>query len=94
LYSNEKEMTWDNVNITNKIMFLRKLVLNDIDYKSGDEYILDALITGSQNTYSGDIGFEVQSHHIVYMKRTWDSTVVNQKDDSVVNEIKNKIEKY
>jgi hypothetical protein len=94
LYSNEKEMKWDNVNITNKIMFLRKLVLNDIDYKSGDEYILDALITGSQNTYSGDIGFEVQSHHIVYMKRTWDSTVVNQKDDSVVNEIKNKINKF
>jgi hypothetical protein len=94
LYSNEKEMKWDNVNITNKIMFLRKLVLNDIDYKSGDEYILDALITGSQNTYSGDIGVEVQSHHIVYMKRKWDSTVVNQKDDSVVNEIKNKINKF
>lgn len=94
MYSNENEMTWDNVNITNKIMFLRKLVLNDIDYKSGDEYILDALITGSQNTYSGDIGFEVQSHHITYMKRTWDSTVVNQKDDSVVNEIKNKINKF
>ena len=94
MYSNENEMKWDNVNITNKIMFLRKLVLNDIDYKSGDEYILDALITGSQNTYSGDIGFEVQSHHIEYMKRTWDSTVVNQKDDSVVNEIKNKINKF
>jgi len=87
-------MKWDNVNITNKIMFLRKLVLNDINYKSGDEYILDALITGSQNTYSGDIGFEVQLHHIAYMKRKWDSTVVNQKDDSVVNEIKNKINKF
>ena len=42
MYSNENEMIWDNVNITNKIMFLRKLILNDIDYKSGDEYILDA----------------------------------------------------
>jgi hypothetical protein len=94
LYSNEKEMKWDNVNITNKIIFLRELILNDIDYKRGDEYILDALITGSQNTYSGDIGFEVQSHHIAYMKRTWDSTVVNQKDDSIVNEIKNKINKF
>ena len=87
-------MKWDNVNITNKIMFLRKLVLNDIDYKSGDEYILDALITGSQNTFSGDMGFVVQSHHTEYMKRKWDSTIVNQKDDSVVNEIKNKINKF
>lgn len=94
MYSNENEMIWDNVNITNKIMFLRKLILNDIDYKSGDEYILDALITGSQNTFSGDMGFEVQSHHIEYMKRKWDSTIVNQKDDSVVEKIKQKINKF
>jgi hypothetical protein len=87
-------MTWDTVNITNKIIFLRELVLNDVDYKRGDEYILDALITGSQNTFSGDMGFVVQPHHTEYMKRKWDSTIVNQKDDSVVNEIKNKINKF
>ena len=87
-------MKWDNVNITNKIIFLRELVLNDVDYKRGDEYILDALITGSQNTFSGDMGFVVQPHHTEYMKRKWDSTIVNQKDDSVVNEIKNKINKF
>ena len=87
-------MTWDNVNITNKIIFLRELVLNDVDYKRGDEYILDALITGSQNTFSGDMGFVVQSHNTEYMKRKWDSTIVNQKDYSVVNEIKNKINKF
>ena len=87
-------MTWDTVNITNKIIFLRELVLNDVDYKRGDEYILDALITGSQNTFSGDMGFVVQPHHTEYMKRKWDSTIVNQKDDSVVEKIKQKINKF
>ena len=40
------------------------------------------------------MGFEVQSHHIEYMKRKWDSTIVNQKDNSVVEKIKQKINKF
>ena len=60
-------------------------------FDKGDLYIVDALITGSQNKFSGDMGFQISSNHMDYMKRCWNTAVENQSDDSVVEKIKQKI---
>ena len=87
-------MKWDKVHITDKIHYLKELMMNVPNYKESDTYIVDALITGSQNTFSGDIGFTVQSRHIDYMRGMWNIAIDNQKDDSVIKKIKEKINKF
>lgn len=81
-------MNWDSVHTTDKIHFLKKLVMNSTKYKEGDEYIINALITGSQNTFSGDMGFEVQPHHMKFMRDTWNEHINCQKDDRIIEQIK------
>ena len=81
-------MNWDSVNITDKIHFLKKLVMNSTKYKEGDEYIINALITGSQNTFSGEMGFDVQPHHMRFMRDAWNEHIDSQKDDRIIEQIK------
>lgn len=88
-------MRWETVHITDKIHYLKELMMNTEPhtFDKGDLYIVDALITGSQNRFSGDMGFDVTDDHMNYMKRCWNTAVENQSDDSVVEKIKQKINK-
>ena len=61
-------MKWDSINISDKIHYLKDVVMNSTKYQKGDEYIINALITGSQNTFSGDMGFDIQPHHMKFME--------------------------
>ena len=83
-------MKWETVHITDKILYLKKVLLNSTEYKDKDEYIVDALITGSRNTFSGEMGFEIEQHHLYYMRELWDKHIVTQKDNSVINELREK----
>jgi hypothetical protein len=80
-------MKWDSVNITDKILYLKKLMENTEGVDVGDIYIVRALITGSQNTFSGEMGFEIQPHHIEFMRKLWNTAIENQIDDSIVTTI-------
>jgi len=82
-------MKWDTVHISDKIHYLKDVLINSTKYKNGDEYILDALITGSNNTFSGDVGFEIMPHHTRFMRKLWDKHIVTQKDNTIINKIKN-----
>jgi len=83
-------MKWDSVNITDKILYLKKLMENTEGVDTGDMYIVQALATGSLNTRDVDdeYGFEIQPHHIEFMRKLWNTSIENQRDDSVVNSIK------
>lgn len=88
-------MKWDSVHITDKIYYLKELMDNTTNVFSDSEYhIVNALITGSQNRYSGDMGFTIQPHHTDYMRTIWDNAIKNQKNDSVVFKIKKNINKF
>ena len=89
-------MRWETVHITDKIHYLKELMMNTEPhtFDKGDLYIVNALITGSQNKFSGDMGFEVTDDHMNYMKRCWNTAVENQSHDSVVEKIKQKINKF
>jgi len=89
-------MRWENVNLTDKIHYLKELMMNTPlhTFYGDDLYIVDTLITGSQNRFSGDMGFNVTDDHMNYMKRCWDTAIANQIDDSVVENIKQKINKF
>jgi hypothetical protein len=89
-------MKWETVHITDKIHYLKELMMNTEPhtFDNGDLYIVDALITGSQNRFSGDMGFNVTDDHMNYMKRCWNTAVENQINDSVVEKIKQKINKF
>jgi hypothetical protein len=80
-------MKWDSVNITDKIHYLKRLLENSSNVEEGDIYIVRALITGSQNTFSGEMGFEIQPHHIIFMRKLWNTAIENQIDDSIVTTI-------
>jgi hypothetical protein len=95
LYSNVLKMKWDSVNITDKIHYLKELMVNTTGtFDNGHYNIVNALITGSQNTYSGDMGFTIKEHHTSYMKSLWNTAIENQIDDSVVFKIKKNINKF
>jgi hypothetical protein len=95
LYSNVLKMKWDSVNITDKIHYLKELMGNTTGtFDNGHYNIVNALITGSQNTYSGDMGFTIKEHHTSYMKSLWNTAIENQIDDSVVFKIKKNINKF
>ena len=87
-------MKWDTIHITDKIHYLKELMMNTTKFDDSDIYIVNALITGSQNTFSGDMGFEVQKHHMDYMRDVWNDSIQNQKDDSVIKKIKQQINKF
>ena len=88
-------MKWDSVNITDKIHYLKELMVNTTGTFDNAHYnIVNALITGSQNTYSGDMGFTIKEHHTSYMKSLWNTAIENQIDDSVVFKIKKNINKF
>jgi len=81
-------VNWDYVHISDKIHWLKDVLMNSTEYKDGDEYIINALITGSQNTFSGDMGFDIQPHHMKFMRELWDKHIQSQKDDDVIDKIK------
>lgn len=95
MYSNVLKMKWDSVNITDKIHYLKELMVNTKGtFNDGEYHIVNALITGSQNRYSGDMGFTIKEHHTNYMRGLWNTAIENQIDDSVVFKIKKNINKF
>jgi|TARA_B100000900_G_scaffold32222_1_gene24414 hypothetical protein len=83
-------MNWDSVHISDKIHWLKDVVMNSTTYKDGDELIINALITGSQNTFSGEMGFDIQPHHMKFMRELWDEHIETQKDDSIIIKLREK----
>ena len=81
-------MKWEAVNISDKIVYLKDVVMNSTNYQDGDEFIINALITGSNNTFSGEIGFNIKPHHMKFMRELWDKHIETQIDNKVVNKIK------
>ncbi len=84
------KMNWDSVHISDKIHWLKDVVMNSTTYKDGDELIINALITGSQNTFSGEMGFDIQPHHMKFMRELWDEHIETQKDDSIIIKLREK----
>lgn len=84
------KLSWENVSLQIKILFLKDLMLNSEDgnFDNSDIHIVDALITGSVNIQSGDMGFNFEKHHMLYMKSAWELSIKSQKDDSVTEPIK------
>ena len=64
--------------------------MNSTKYKDGDELIINALITGSQNTFSGEMGFSIQPHHMKFMRELWDEHIETQKDNSIIIKLREK----
>lgn len=83
-------MKWESVHISDKIHWLKDVVMNSTTYKEGDETIINALITGSNNTFSGDMGFEIQPHHMKFMRELWDEHIDTQKDNSIIVKLREK----
>ena len=83
-------MNWDSVHISDKIHWLKDVLMNSTEYKEGDEYIVNALITGSQNTFSGEMGFSIQPHHMKFMREMWDEHIQTQKDNSIILKLREK----
>lgn len=83
-------MNWDSVHISDKIHWLKDVLMNSTKYKDGDEYIVNALITGSQNTFSGEMGFDIQPHHMKFMRELWDKHIETQKDNSIIIKLREK----
>ena len=83
-------MNWDSVHISDKIHWLKDVLMNSTKYKDGDEYIVNALITGSQNTFSGEMGFKIQPHHMKFMRELWDEHIETQKDNSIILKLREK----
>lgn len=83
------KLSWDLVSLQTKILFLKNLMGNCVDgtFDNSDLNIVDALITGSYNNYSGDMRFEIQDYHMMYMKSAWELAIKSQKDDSVTNSV-------
>ena len=88
-------MKWETVDINDKINYLKELMINsDSDmFDKSDIHIINALITGSQNKFSGDIGFTITTDHINYMRKCWDIAIETQTNSSVINKIKKQINK-
>jgi hypothetical protein len=80
-------LQWDKVHLSYKIEFLKKLLVNSSIYTISAENIINALIAGSQNNHTGDMSFSMESHHIEYMRNLWDTAIINQNDNTVIDEI-------
>jgi hypothetical protein len=83
-------MKWESVHISDKIHWLKDVVMNSTTYKKGDETIINALITGSNNTFSGEMGFDIQPHHMKFMRELWDEHIDTQKDNSIILKLREK----
>jgi len=83
-------VNWDSVHISDKIHWLKDVLMNSTEYKDGDEHIINALITGSQNTFSGEMGFSIQPHHMKFMRELWDEHIETQKDNSIILKLREK----
>ena len=83
-------MKWESVHISDKIHWLKDVLMNSTTYQKGDEHIINALITGSKNTFSGEMGFEIQPHHMKYMRELWDENIDTQKDNSIIDKLREK----
>ena len=83
-------MNWNTIDITDKIFYLKDLMANATDstFDASQFQIVDALITGSKNTYSGDVGFTMKPHHFKYMNTLWDTATKSQINDSIMKLIK------
>ena len=83
------KLSWDLVSLQTKILFLKNLMGNCVDgtFDNSDLNIVDALITGSTNQFRGELGFNIEQHHMFYMKSAWELAVKSQKDDSVTNSV-------
>ena len=86
-------MKWDTVHISDKIEYLKEILSNSTEYDEVglDIIIVNALITGSKNTFDGDLGFEMNDEHITWMRNLWNTHIITQKDESVINTIKLKL---
>ena len=82
-------MNWDSVHISDKIHWLKDVLMNSTEYKEGDEYIVNSLITGSQNTFSGEMGFNIEPH-MKFMREMWDEHIQTQKDNSIILKLREK----
>jgi len=84
------KLSWDSVTLVNRIRFLKTLALNSTKgtFNSNDMCVIDALITGSMNNYSGDMKFNIEPHHMVYLQSAWNLAVSNQKNNVVLDSIK------
>ena len=83
-------MKWDNVHISDKIHWLKDVLMNSTTYEDGDELIINALITGSQNTFSGEMGFDIQPHHMKFMRDLWNEHIETQRDNSIIIKLREK----
>lgn len=93
-------MTWDSINISNKIIYLKALLLNSTTYKDKSEYQLNALITGSYNDYDtydidddDGLSFRIDDDDIRYMKELWNDVIDCQVDNYVIDQIKYELNK-
>ena len=84
-------MDWENIHLGTRIRFLRLLLENSTLDGNMHFQTLNALITGSHNTYSGDMSFEFSNHHYKYLRNLWDDTIKHQKDNTVINNIKSAV---
>lgn len=89
-------MMWESIEITDKIVYLKKLIENSKEstIDEGDIQIVNALITGSLNTFDGEMGFDIQPHHMRFMKKLWDKAIKTQNDNSIISAIKKRTMKY
>ena len=83
-------MKWEAVHISDKIHWLKDVVMNSTNYKDGDEFIINALITGSNNTFSGEMGFDIKPHHMKFMRELWNEHIETQKDNSIILKLREK----
>ena len=84
-------MDWEGIHLGTRIRFLRLLLENSTLDGNMHFQTLNALITGSHNTYSGDMSFEFSNHHYKYLRDLLDDTIKHQKDDTVINNIKSAV---
>jgi hypothetical protein len=88
-------MGWENISLSYKILYLKELMQNCSDgtFNKSDIYTVDALITGSRNTYSGELSFEFSKSHMNFLESAWDLAVKYQRDNSILYFIKKEIQK-
>jgi len=72
------------------IHLLKSLMGNTVEgtFKEEDITVVNALISGSNNMFNGEIGFEFDNDHIMYLRNAWDTAINNQIDNTVINKLK------
>ncbi len=86
-------MNWDSIDLTTKIKYLERLMVNSVmgTFETQDYHIIRALITGSANTHTHeDLRFDMKKGHFKFLKNTWDTAIKNQQNNDVIFQIKNR----